>query len=170
MLEFPANANTNKLKSIPKSIDEQLFMVKHNMFSPEWLTRPDELEYTKEPFLTNGDRVAASEVRKRQDIEAFTRTGFIAQAIAAGWHHKSPKQLAELGDKVSRERIMVLHGGIDKMISFPHAEVLLSGLGGKERGVTVHFEPGQGHVIPIEMRDTFRKWVEELVEKTEKMS
>jgi hypothetical protein len=156
-------------RSIPRSIDEQLLMLKYNMFSPEWLERPDELEYTTEPFPTNGDRVAAGEVRKRQDTESFTRTGFIAQAIAAGWHHKSPKQLAELGDKVGRERIMVLHGGIDKMVSFPHGEALLAGLGGKERGITVHFEPGQGHVIPIQMRQDFRGWVEELVEKTEMM-
>lgn len=32
------------------------------------------------------------------------------QAIAAGWHHKSAEQLKEIGDKVGRERIMVLHG------------------------------------------------------------
>jgi hypothetical protein len=29
------------------------------------------------------------------------------QAIAAGWHYKSPAQLKELGDKVGRERISV---------------------------------------------------------------
>jgi hypothetical protein len=145
-------------------------MAKRNMFSPEWLDQPDELEYCEEAFPTNGDRVAAAEVRKRQATEYFTRTGFIAQAVAAGWHHKSPQQLTELGDRVGRERIMVLHGGIDRMITFPHGEALLTGLGGKEGGITVHFEPGQGHVIPIEMRHEFRKWVEELIDKTEKMT
>ena len=139
------------------------------MFSPEWLAKPDESEFTKEPFPTNGDRIAAGEVAKRQNTAAFTRTGFIAQAIAAGWHHKSPEQLKKLGDKVGRERIMVLHGGIDRMITFPHGEILLKGLGGEESGVTVHFEPGQGHVFLIELREQFRKWLEELVEKTEKL-
>ncbi|KIW06378.1 hypothetical protein, variant [Verruconis gallopava] len=155
---------------IPRPIDEQLAIVKYNLASPEWLVKPDELEYTKEPFPTNGDRIAASEVTKRKDTTAYTRKGFIAQAIAAGWHYKSPQQLAELGDKVGRERIMVVHGGIDRMITFPHAEVLLQGLGGTERGITVHFEPGQGHIIPIEMRHEFRKWVEELIDKTENLS
>lgn len=140
------------------------------MFSPSWLAKPDESEYTKQPFPTNGDRIAAAEVAKRQNTQAFTRTGFTAQAIAAGWHHKSPAQLRELGDKVGRERIMVLHGVIDRMITFPHAEILLEGLGGKESGVTVHFEPGQGHVFMIEMRDQVREWLEELVEKTEKLT
>jgi acetyl esterase/lipase len=140
------------------------------MFSPEWLAKPDESEYTKEPFPTNGDRIAASEVAKRKNTEAFTRTGFIAQAIAAGWHHKTPTQLKELGDKIGRERIMVLHGGIDRMITFPHGEILLEGLGGKDSGVTVHFEPGQGHVFLIEMRQQFREWLEELIGKTEKLS
>jgi fermentation-respiration switch protein FrsA (DUF1100 family) len=140
------------------------------MFSPAWLAKPDESEYTKEPFPTNGDRVAAGEVAKRKNVEAFTRTGFIAQAIAAGWHYKSPEQLKELGDKVGRERIMVLHGGIDRMITFPHGEILVEGLGGREGGVTVHFEPGLGHVFMIEMREQFRKWLEELIEKSEKLA
>lgn len=144
-------------------------MLKYNIFSPTWLALPDELEYVVQPFPTNGDRIAASEVQKRSDTASFTRTGFIAQALAAGWHSKSPTQLAELGDKVGRERIMLLHGGIDRMITFPHAEVLLEGLGGREGGVTVHFEEGQGHVIPIEMRKEFQGWLEELVGKTEGM-
>lgn len=140
------------------------------MFSPGWIAKPDESEYTIKPYPTNGDRIAAGEVAKRQNTEAFTRTGFIAQAIAAGWHHKSPAQLKELADKVGQERIQVLHGEIDRMITFPHAKILLDGLGGEESGVTVHFEPGLGHVFLIEIREQFRKWLEELVEKTEKLS
>jgi hypothetical protein len=37
------------------------------------------------------------------------------QAIAAGWHHMDGKRLKELGDRVGRERIMVLHGTRDNM-------------------------------------------------------
>ena len=55
------------------------------------------------------------------------------------------------------------------MITFPHALVLVAGLGGMEGGVTVRFEEGQGHVIPIEMRGEFRGWVEESVGRTEAM-
>jgi len=155
---------------IPRSLDAQVDMIKYNLFSQEWLTLPDELEYVKASFPTNGDRVAAGEVAKRLDTKSFTRTGFLSQALAAGWHYKSPAQLSSLGDKVGRERIMVIHGGIDRMITFPHADILLEGLGGEARGVTKHFELGQGHVLPIEMRSQFNGWVEELVQKVESMN
>ena len=91
------------------------------------------------------------------------------QIIAAGWHKKSFKALAEIGDKVGRERIMVIHGVKDRMITFPHAEDLLAGLGGEDKGITTHFEPEQGHVIPLEMRKTFMSWIEDFVQKTQAM-
>ena len=75
--------------------------------------------------------------------------------------------MKELGDKVGRERIMVIHGTEDQMITFPHGEKLLESLGGEEAGVTKHFIPGQGHVIPIEMREQFNAWFVELIEKGE---
>ena len=64
---------------------------------------------------------------------------------------------------------MVIHGGIDRMITFPHGEALLEALGGEAGGVTKHFEPGQAHVVPIEMRKVFNGWVEELVLKTREL-
>lgn len=155
---------------IPRSLDAQVAMIKHNLFSTEWLSRPDESEFVKERFPTNGDRIGAGEVAKRMDTMSYTKSGFISQALAAGWHHKSPEQLASLGDQVGRERIMVIHGGIDKMVTFPHAHALIKGLGGEDSGITIKLEPGQGHVIPIEMRKTFNGWVEDLVEKAEKLS
>jgi pimeloyl-ACP methyl ester carboxylesterase len=155
---------------IPRSLDAQVAMIKYNLFSPEWLERPDESEFVKEAFPTNGDRIAAGEVAKRLDTVNYTRTGFISQALAAGWHYKSPEQLASLSDQVGRERIMVIHGGIDRMITFPHVHVLIKGLGGEDSDITIKLEPGQGHVLPIEMRKTFNGWVEDLIEKAEKLS
>jgi fermentation-respiration switch protein FrsA (DUF1100 family) len=78
--------------------------------------------------------------------------------------------LTELGDKIGRDRIMVIHGGLDRMITFPHGEELLAALGGEEGGVTKKFEPGQGHVLPIEKREEFGQWVEELVQKAERLN
>lgn len=155
---------------IPRSLDAQVTMIKHNLFSPEWLARPDESEYVKESFPTNGDRIGAGEVSKRLDTVSYTKSGFISQALAAGWHHKSASQLSSLGDQVGRERIMVIHGGVDKMITFPHVHVLIAGLGGEDCGVTIKLEPGQGHVLPIEMRKTFNGWVEDLIAKVEKLA
>lgn len=149
--------------SIPKEIDVQLAEVKVRLFSDSWLATPD----VDGNFPTNGDRFAAQEVKKRQNTEAFTRKGFICQAIAAGWHHKSAAQLKEIGDKVSRERIQVMHGTIDNMITVPHAEVLVKDLGGEASGVKRIIFEGRGHVLPMEERQEFAKLIEDIVAKTE---
>ncbi|KAH0098741.1 alpha/beta-hydrolase, partial [Aureobasidium melanogenum] len=130
---------------IPRSLDDQIANVKHNIYTQAFLDAPDCLEYKVKPFPTNGDRFAAQEVAKRQTPQHFNRTGFMAQAIAAGWHHKTDAQLKEIGDKVGHERILVVHGTKDRMITFPHAEMLLKGLGGEESGVRKVFIEGQGH-------------------------
>ncbi|MCJ1244200.1 hypothetical protein MMC30_001398 [Trapelia coarctata] len=148
---------------IPKPIDVQLAEVKVRLFSDSWLALPD----VDGAFPTNGDRFAAQEVKKRQDTEAFTRKGFICQAIAAGWHHKSPAQLKEIGDKVGRERIQVMHGTTDNMITVPHAEVLVRELGGEGSGVKRIIYEGRGHVLIMEERREFAKLIEDIVAKTE---
>lgn len=74
------------------------------MFSESWLNERD----AEGNFPTNGDRFAAQEVKKRQDVNGFTKKGFLCQLIAAAYHHKNAKQLESLGDKVGRNRIMVL--------------------------------------------------------------
>ncbi|KAF2091536.1 alpha/beta-hydrolase [Saccharata proteae CBS 121410] len=158
---------------IPRSLDDQLANVKRNIYTEAYLEAPDSTEYTKLPFPTNGDRFAASEVAKRKDPAAFNRTGFMAQAVAAGWHHKSPEQLKKLADKVGRDRIMVIHGSEDKMITYPHVFVTLEGLEGKnaEYGeVEKHLIEGQGHVVPIEMREEFNSWVEALAARGEELN
>ncbi|KEQ64754.1 alpha/beta-hydrolase [Aureobasidium melanogenum CBS 110374] len=150
---------------IPRSLDDQIANVKHNIYTQAFLDAPDCLEYKVKPFPTNGDRFAAQEVAKRKTPQHFNRTGFMAQAIAAGWHHKTDAQLKEIGDKVGHERILVVHGTKDRMITFPHANMLLNGLGGEESGVRKAFFEGQGHVVPIELRQEFNKLIEEMVEK-----
>ena len=52
------------------------------------------------------------------------------------------------------------------MITFPHAEMLVAGLG-MNGDAKVHLIQGQGHVIPAEMREDFNGWVEDLVQKAE---
>lgn len=66
---------------------------------------------------------------KRQDVNGFPRMCFILQAIAAAQHNKSAQQLKEIGDRVGRERIQVVHGGADKLISVKHGETLAQQLG-----------------------------------------
>ena len=149
---------------IPKSIDQQIANSKASMYTPEYLASPDTVEHVRQAFPTSGDRFAAGELSKRMDPTIFPRTGFIAQAIAAGWHHKSPAQLKEMADRVGRRRIMVIHGTNDNMITFPHAEVLASELSVDGEPVRRQFFAGQNHIIPAEKRKEFFDLVEEMVE------
>jgi pimeloyl-ACP methyl ester carboxylesterase len=143
---------------IPRGIDAQLAEVKPRIFSQGFLDAPDE----DGGFPTNGDRFAAQELSKRTDKVAFTKKGFVLQAVAAGWHFKSAKQLKEMADRVGRERTCVMHGTADRMITFHHAEVLR-----RELGEGVRFErfDGKGHVLLWEEKDAFNRVVEEMVEK-----
>ncbi|KAK3062020.1 hypothetical protein LTS18_004974, partial [Coniosporium uncinatum] len=168
---FVENIRNRVMLLVPHSEDTQLANIKHNIYTERFLNAPDSLgpESIAKPFPTNGDRAAATEIWKRRNPQLFTRPGFLAQAIAAGWHHKSDTQLKELADKVGAKRILVVHGEEDRMITFPHASVLLEGLGGEEAGVRKEFVEEMGHVVPIEMREEFGRWIEEVVERTERM-
>lgn len=152
---------------IPKSWDKQIAMAKWNIYSDSYCDLPDDIEPVVKAFPTNGDRFAAGEIAKRKDVERFSKLGFICQAIAAGWHHKTPLQLEEIGDKVGRQRICVVHGSMDRMLTFKHGEMLLEDLGGEEGGVTKKFYEGQGHVIPIEKRQEFFEIVAGMCRKGE---
>ncbi len=165
LTEYPKSTIYLNSSSIPKALDVQIADVKSRLFSQEWLIQPD----AEGNFPTNGDRFAAQEVQKRQDTEGFTRKGFMCQALAAGWHHKSAKQLKEMADKVGRERIMVVHGTVDQMITVPHGEILVRELGGEESGVKRVIFEGKGHALMMEERWAFTKLVGDFVEKTEGM-
>ncbi|KAL8872839.1 MAG: hypothetical protein Q9174_001601 [Haloplaca sp. 1 TL-2023] len=149
--------------SIPKSPDVQLDDIKGRLFSQTWLEAPD--DYGE--FPTNGDRFAAMELKKRQDTEGFTRMGFICQAIAAGWHHKSTEQIRDLANQVGRQRIQVLHGTIDQMITVPHGETLARELG-EEQGVSKMIIPGRGHVLHMEEYVLYNQSLERMMDKVEK--
>ena len=117
-------------------------------------------------FETNYQRFAAQELTKRLDPDGFPRKGFMMQAIAAGWHYKSAKQLEQLGDKVGRERIMVLHGTRDNMITVPHGRKLIEMI---KPGVGA-IKEGYGHVFMLEDAKWHNEMVESLVQKSEKLN
>ncbi|RQM08848.1 hypothetical protein DH86_00002976 [Scytalidium sp. 3C] len=165
---------------IPKSLDRSLVDASKSMFPDRWLDSPDDavLPNTNTPkvimppsgeyprFKTNYERWAAQELQKRLDNQAFQKKGFMLQAIAAGWHHKSAAQIKELGDKVGRDRIAVFHGTGDNMITVYHGKKLIEML---NPGASV-IRDGSGHVIPLEDTEWFNNWMEEQVQKAEKMS
>jgi len=140
---------------VPRDIDVQLDEISRKLFSESFLRMPDQ----DGGFPTNGDRIAAGELNKRMDKAGFTKKGFMLQAIAAGWHSKSKSQLSMLGDKVGRERIMIMHGTGDRMLPFVHGEMLKEELG----EVKWRVWDGKGHVLMWECEKEFNgeieKWV-----------
>ena len=78
----------------------------------------------------------------------------------------SPERLKELGDKVGRERIMVLHGTGDRMISVFHGEKLIRLL---EPGTSV-IKEGTGHVFMIEEWKWHNDMIEGQIEKVGKLA
>lgn len=164
---------------IPKTLDRSVSDAAFMLFSDEWLSRKDDtIVPTKDTpmvelppsgkygmFSTNYERFAAQELTKRLDVEGFQKKGFMLQAVAAGWHHKSAAQLKVIGDSVGRERIMVLHGTKDNMISVPHGRKLIEML---QPGVGVIRE-GTGHVFMLEEWKWHNEMIEAMVEKAEKL-
>lgn len=169
---------------VPKSLEASVRGSARNMFPLAFLTAPDKTHLpdpttlgvlppnstTSAAYLrfgTNYERFVAGEISKRLDARQFTAKGFLLQLIAAGWHHKSAAQLREMADAVGRERILVVHGTADRMISVPHGEKLREYLGGEGGGVTCHIREGMGHVAPIECVEWFHKEIEERIRKGE---
>lgn len=163
---------------MPKSLEKATQDAAKSMFSEEWLAAPDDrpLPTSQTPnvrippngytlFKTNYDAFAAIEITKKRDKDTFTKTGFISQAIAVGWHYKSDAQLKEIGDRVGRERIQVLHGTADRMLTLHHGKVLIEKL---EPGSS-YVREGKGHVLMLEDMVWFNGVMTEMIEKTEAM-
>lgn len=181
-VSFLENLRNRVNMFIPKSLDRTISDAAQSLFPDSWLEqrdatrlptastpgcRPPKLPATHYgEFDTNFERFAAQELSKRLDSEQFQRTGFVLQAIAAGWHHKSPMQLKEMADSVGRERILVMHGTEDKMISVPHGRKLVDMI----RPGRVEIVEGSGHVLMLERSEWHNGVIEQMVEKTEAMA
>lgn len=159
---------------IPKSVERSVRDAALQIFNHDWLLRPDDARLP-DPNTTakcsppnppntrylhfdcNAQRFIAQEMHKRLDPNRFGTKGFLLQLIAAGWHHKSAEQLKEMADKVGRERILVLHGVDDHMISVPHGRKLIEYI---QPAVGI-IEEGLGHAPIAEKCD----WLNELLEE-----
>jgi pimeloyl-ACP methyl ester carboxylesterase len=172
---------------LPKSVDRSVSDTARQIFSHAWLAQPDDVHLpdpattpgchppTSTPstdgtegqaqaqggyrkFDTNAQRFVAQEMHKRLDPSGrFTAKGFMLQLVAAGWHHKSAAQLAQMADAVGRERILVMHGTEDGMISPPHGSKLIEYVR-PAKGLVVE---GMGHAPLVERWEWFNGVVEE---------
>ncbi|KAL3468853.1 Alpha/Beta hydrolase protein [Aspergillus californicus] len=146
---------------IPRKMDQELERLSRSLFPAEFLALPDdEFEDPVKNFPTKRDRFAAGRLRKLEDTEGFTKKGFLMQVVACYFHHKSAAQLKVLGDKVGRDRIAVLHGTVDRMLTFHHGEILNRELG---EGILYKVWEGSGHMLPWEKEKEMNGLVEDLV-------
>ncbi|KAI1818250.1 Alpha/Beta hydrolase protein [Poronia punctata] len=168
---------------LPKSLDRTILYTAENLFPETWLLSPDDAPVpdantpkfhlppghkpAKIRFRTNYERFAAQEITKKTDPKAgFTRRGFLMQIIAAGWHHKTPKQLTKMADEVGRERILILHGEEDRVISVPHGRKLVQYIR-PGKGIIVE---GMGHAPIAERTQYFNDLIVEMCAKGEELS
>ncbi|KAI1394150.1 alpha/beta-hydrolase [Hypoxylon trugodes] len=155
---------TSRLGALmPKSLESEIRHTADGCFPHEWLVAPDSAEPPNEStprcevppggyktFESNYARFAAQEIHMRR-----SKNGFLLQAVAGGFHRKSPEQLKEMADRVGRERIMVLHGTVDGMIPVSHGRKLIE-----------YLKPGEGLIIeglghaPIHQKT---RWFNELL-------
>ncbi|KAH8881688.1 alpha/beta-hydrolase [Thozetella sp. PMI_491] len=178
---FTENMANRASLLIPKSVENSVRGAARNMFPEPFLYTPDDT-HLPDPETTRNvlppapgtkylrfdcqyERFVAQEMHKRLDPAHFGLKGFLLQLIAAGWHRKSPEQLKELGDKVGRERILVMHGTVDGMISPPHGKKLIDYVK-PDVGLIVE---GMGHVPMIERSTWYNKLLEERFAVGEKL-
>ncbi|KAK4227310.1 hypothetical protein QBC38DRAFT_196148 [Podospora fimiseda] len=181
---FTENMANRASMLIPKSLDKSVGDAARSIFAHSWLYAKDDTElpnpkttpkvlppFPSDPeikyqhFDSNAQRFVAQEMHKRLDPTRFGLKGFLLQLIAAGWHHKSEAQMKELGDLVGRERIMVMHGTEDRMISPPHGHKLIKYLQ-PAAGIIVE---GMGHAPSVERTEWFHKVLEERIDVGERL-
>lgn len=160
---------------IPKSEERGIADTAQQIFVRDWLVAPDaeslpsptstpkcgpapgDGEYKR--FDNNFQRFQAQELAKRRDKGSFTKTGFLCQLVAAGWHRKTPEQLRSMADRVGRERILVMHGTGDNMIAVNNGQRLIDII---EPGTALIVE-GMGHAPVMERAKWFNGYMEERI-------
>ena len=70
---------------------------------------------------------------------------------------------------MGRNRILVIHGTVDRMITVPHCDLLVKELGGEEKGVRRCMVEGKGHGLPMEWRRGLTKVIAGFVEDAGKL-
>jgi len=170
--------------AIPKSMERAIEDTARQVFNDAWLAMEDDAELPSPKttprcgpavgtpdgeylrFESNFQRWQAVEVTKRRNPAVWAMKGFLMQLVAAGWHEKSALQLKEMGDKVGRERIAILHGDQDRMIDVKMGRKLMQ-LVQPGRAIVM---PGMGHAPIVSDSKWFNKMLEERIDECEAMT
>ncbi|KAF5668559.1 alpha beta hydrolase [Fusarium heterosporum] len=160
---------------VPKSMERSIVDTALRLFAPEWLAAPDD-EALPEPGVTarcgppppetgptyrlfdsNFQRFQAQELYKKRNPELFSQTMLMCQLAAAGLHNKTDEQLREIAEGVGSDRILVMHGKRDNMITFPNGERLVKML----QPGNVRYVDDMGHAPIMERTQWFNSVLEE---------
>jgi len=148
---------------VPKSLKDDIRHTAKIAYTLEWLAAEDDVDLPSQVpesavsprFANNYERFVAMEVAKREVPGSFSLSSFVMHVIAAGTHAKSPEQLQKMGDRVGRDRIMIVHGVEDKAMPVALGRKLIDSV---QPGEALIVE-GLGHA-PIHERP---KWFNELL-------
>lgn len=138
----------------PKTLAARLESAKANLFSEEWLARPDDLG----EFPTNADRFVAEDLWRIEKLPAPVYQGTLLQGLAVSWHYMGPERLKVLGAEIPD--ILVVTGDNDALIEHKHSDVLVDGIGGTVRKILF---PGVGHCLQFEVVDEYHTMLEEFI-------
>lgn len=138
----------------PKTLAARLEAAKANLFSEEWLARPDDLG----EFPTNADRFVAEDLWRIEKLPAPVYQGTLLQGLAVSWHYMGPERLKVLGAEIPD--ILVVTGDNDALIEHKHSDVLVDGIGGTVRKILF---PGVGHCLQFEVVDEYHTMLEEFI-------
>lgn len=159
---------------LPRSLEGEVQSVLDSCFPHRWLSAPDGAKLPDEStpecevpaggykrFETNYARLAAQEIHMNRG-----KYGFLLQAVAGSFHQKTREQLRQLADRVGRERIMVLHGTMDRMIPVDQGKKLIGCLQPSKALII----DGLGHAPIHQLTRLFNEFLEERCLLGEKLS
>lgn len=162
---------------VPKSMDRSVQYAASRVFPPDYIMQEDncELPTPSTPrcripqggylsFGTNYERFAAQELIKQNNPDRFTKSGYLMQLIACGWHRKSPDQLKEMASRIGKERILVIHGDADEMITVAHGKKLIEYL----QPATGLIIEGMGHAASAERTKWFNELLSDAIDQASK--
>lgn len=136
----------------PKPLAARLEAAKANLFSQEWLDRPDYLGV----FPTNADRFVAEDLWRMEKLQPPVYAGTLLQGLAASWHYMGPERLKVLGKEIPD--ILVTTGTKDALVEDRHSDVLVKEIGG---AVKKQVFEGVGHCLQFEAVNEYHVMLEE---------
>ncbi|KJZ77067.1 hypothetical protein HIM_03388 [Hirsutella minnesotensis 3608] len=166
----------------PGSEETQIANMIHLLFPDDWLAKldtdgdpspsttsrfklPPEMGGKPAYFESNWQRYQAWEMSKRRRKGLMPLSGELCQAVAVVTHRMSDRELRAMADAVGRERILVVHGTEDRLLSVEHGHHFIDVIQ-PAQGIIIE---GMGHACIMERSMFINKTLEESIEVWNKL-